>query len=176
MDVLRHALARRTRTGTFPPTPFAQRLCNAAALVHADVGVRVCSLEFGSWDTHYAQRERHDWMLRQFDDALTAFAADLETSEAGREALVVLFSEFGRRVTENASGGTDHGSAGLALVLGRRVRGGFHGRAPALDALDNGDLAVTTDFRSLYAHCIQHVFELEPSSVLEALYPPVEFV
>ena len=97
-------------------------------------------------------------------------------SEAGREALVLVFSEFGRRVAENGSGGTDHGAASLAFALGPRVRGGFHGRAPALDELDQGDLAFTTDFRRLYATCIEHVFELPPAEILGERYEPIPFV
>jgi uncharacterized protein (DUF1501 family) len=136
----------------------------------------VCSLELDGFDTHRDQRGRHARLMAQLDGALAAFAADLERSEAGRETLVLLFSEFGRRVGENGSGGTDHGAAGLAMALGSRVKGGLHGRAPALDRLDDGDLAFTTDFRALYATCLEHVFGLDPAAVLDPGFAPLDFV
>ena len=173
-DELRGTLVEAPTRVTYPAHSFAQELRQAAALIHAELGVRVCSIELGSFDTHHNQRERHDRLLAELDGGLAAFLADLEQSEAGRNAVVVLFSEFGRRVAENASGGTDHGAAGLALVLGASVRGGFHGRPPELESLENGDLAFTTDFRSLYAHCIRHVFELDPASVVGGTFPALD--
>jgi len=176
LATLRAALARPTPKIAYPGSDFAQDLRRAAALIHAELGVRVCSLELDGFDTHGNQRGRHDRLMGDLDRALDPFCKDLQKSEAGREALVLLFSEFGRRVEENASGGTDHGAAGLAMALGARVRGGLHGHAPSLDALANGDLAFTTDFRSLYAGCIEHVFGLDPARVLGASFPRIAFV
>lgn len=176
MATLRGALTRRSPKGDYPSSEFGQDLRRAAALIHAELGVRVCSLELDGFDTHREQRARHDRLLAELDRGLDAFFQDLQRSEAGRETLVVLFSEFGRRVEENASGGTDHGAAGLALALGARVRGGLHGAPPRLDALEDGDLAFTTDFRSLYAGAIEHAFALDPAAVLGAAYPRIDFV
>jgi uncharacterized protein (DUF1501 family) len=173
---LQAALGRSARRGWYPSSDLAADLCNAAALIHAELGVRVISLELDGFDTHKDQRGRHDHLMVELDRALTAFAADLETSEAGRQALVFAFSEFGRRVEENASAGTDHGAAGLAFALGARVHGGLLGKPPALDKLVDGDPAFTTDFRTLYARCIEHVFELAPAEVLGGAFPPVRFV
>jgi uncharacterized protein (DUF1501 family) len=176
---LREALARKgmdARQPSYPDSAFAQDLRTAAALVHAELGVRVVSLELDGFDTHRDQRARHDRLMRGLDGGLAAFLADLATSAAGREALVLVFSEFGRRVQENASGGTDHGAAGLAAVLGTRVRGGLHGAPPALDALERGDLAFTTDFRRVYAACIRDVFDLAPEDVLGNGFAPLALV
>lgn len=178
---LRAALAaERARTNgasiEYPSSPFARDLESCAALIHAELGLRVCSLELDGFDTHREQRNRHARRMAELDGALAAFAADLERSEAGRETLVVCFSEFGRRVAENASGGTDHGAAGLALALGARVKGGLPCAPPALDRLDDGDLAFTTDFRRLYATCLEHVFELDPGAVLGPGFAPLDFV
>jgi uncharacterized protein (DUF1501 family) len=140
------------------------------------VGVRVCSVALDGFDTHREQRGRLARLLAELDGGLAALCADLERSEAGRATVVLAFSEFGRRVAENASGGTDHGAAGLALVLGAGVRGGLHGRAPALDALADGDLVHTTDFRSLYAACIERVFGLASEDVLGGSFPALEIV
>lgn len=174
--LLHQALERRPSRVKYPVSGFARDLRTAAALVHADAGVRVCALELDGFDTHRDQRNRYERLMGDFDGGLTAFLQDLQASEAGREALVVLYSEFGRRVEENASGGTDHGAGGLALALGTRVRGGLLGRPPALDALDDGDLAFTTDFRRLYASCIEHVFGLDPAAVLGEEHAPLGLV
>jgi uncharacterized protein (DUF1501 family) len=176
LATLRGALARRGPQGGYPSSALGQDLRRAAALIHAELGVRVCSLELDGFDTHREQRGRHDRLMAELDRGLDAFFQDLQRSEAGREAIVLLFSEFGRRVEENASGGTDHGAAGLVLALGARVRGGLHGPAPRLDALEDGDLAFTTDFRSLYAGCIEHVFGLDAALILGASHPRLEFV
>jgi uncharacterized protein (DUF1501 family) len=170
------ALGQAARRGAYPAGDLAADLRNAAALIHAELGVRVVSLELDGFDTHKDQRLRHDKLMAELDRALSAFAADLETSEAGRQTLVFAFSEFGRRLEENASGGTDHGAAGLAFALGARVHGGLSGKPPALDKLVDGDPAFTTDFRSLYARCIEHVFELPPAEVLGGTFAPVRFV
>ncbi|MSR61197.1 MAG: DUF1501 domain-containing protein [Planctomycetes bacterium] len=173
---VRAAFEQRRPNVVYPPTDFAQDMRNAAALIHSELGVRVISLELGGFDTHRDQRIRHQRLMAELDGGLTALRADLERSEGGREALVLVFSEFGRRVVENASDGCDHGKAGPALALGSRVRGGLHGRGPSLTELDDGDLAYTTDFRSLYAGCIEHVFALAPEDVLGARFPALGFV
>lgn len=177
-DALERAETRSGRHGAanYPASAFARDLASCAALIHAEQGVRVCSLELDGFDTHKDQRGRHARLMGELDGALAAFAADLAQSDAGRETLVLCFSEFGRRVEENASGGTDHGAAGLALALGPRVKGGLHGSPPALDRLDDGDLAFTTDFRRLYATCLEHVLGLEPAGVLGPGFAPLDFV
>lgn len=172
---LQDAEARPRARVEYPDTGFARDLETCAALIHAGEGVRVGSLELGGFDTHRDQRGRHARLMAELDGALAAFAQDLAASEAGRETLVLCFSEFGRRVEENASGGTDHGAAGLALALGPRVKGGFFGVPPALERLDDGDLAFTTDFRRLYATCLEEVFGLDPAAVLGPGYAPLDF-
>jgi len=173
---VRAALHSAAPRADYPGSAFAQDLRSSAALIHAGLGVRVCSVELDGFDTHRDQRKRHERLMSTLDAALDALWKDLQRSEAGRETLVVCFSEFGRRVAENGSGGTDHGAAGLAFALGTRVKGGLHGRPPALDALDDGDLAFTTDFRALYASCLKHVFELDPKTVLGTDHAPLALV
>lgn len=174
--LLAEALEHPPGRARYPGSGFARDLRMAAALVHAAAGVRVVALELDGFDTHRDQRNRYERLMDEFDGGLSAFLQDLQASEAGREALVVLYSEFGRRVEENASGGTDHGSGGLALVLGGGVRGGLHGRPPSLEVLADGDLAFTTDFRRLYATCIEHVFGFDPSEVLGGEHAPLALV
>jgi uncharacterized protein (DUF1501 family) len=114
--------------------------------------------------------------MQHLDEGLGALLADLRRSEAGRETMIVAFSEFGRRVSENASGGTDHGKAGPVLVFGHSVRGGLYGRHPNLDRLDDGDLAFTTDFRSVYSTVVGTWFGGNARAVLGEGFPPLDLV
>ena len=112
------------------------------------------------------QSGRHANLLRQFDQALTAFWRDLERQQITKRVTVMVFSEFGRRVRENGSAGTDHGVAGPSFVLGGRVRGGLHGEHPSLTKLDKGDLIHTVDFRRIYAEICDDVLGADSSKVL----------
>jgi uncharacterized protein (DUF1501 family) len=109
--------------------------------------------------------------MSELDGALDAFRADLAGTEAGRRTVVATFSEFGRRIVENASGGTDHGTAAPMFVLGEGVRGGLVGEHPSLTERDGEDLVFTTDFRSVYAALIEELFDVDPAEVLGASYP-----
>jgi uncharacterized protein (DUF1501 family) len=114
--------------------------------------------------------------MGELDGALGALFSDLGGSPAGRNTTVLVFSEFGRRVKENGSGGTDHGKAGPMFVLGHGVKGGLFGKHPSLSELDNGDLAYTTDFRSVYSSLIQQCLGVDPKRVLGAAYPSLRFL
>ena len=114
--------------------------------------------------------------MRTLDRGLTAFFRDIRGRDFEEDVLVAAFSEFGRRVEENGSLGTDHGKAAPMFVAGAKVRGGLHGRHPSLTELDGGDLAYTTDFRSVYAALIERWFGADPTAVLGASYPPLELV
>ena len=175
-QAIRSAVASYRPHARYPAQPFADDLRTAAALIHAGLGTRVVSIELGGFDTHGDQRNRHDRLMRTLDTGLAAFLEDMEESEVGRETLVVVFSEFGRRVAENASRGTDHGCAGPMLVAGSAVKGGLYGAHPSLTELDEGDLVYTTDFRSVYASAIEWVFGVDPGVALNADYSPVRFV
>lgn len=149
---------------------FALALANVAALVEAGTGTRVFSVALSGFDTHVALRRRHDRLMARFDRALGAFLRDLERQELADRVVTMVYSEFGRRLDENASEGTDHGTAGPMFVIGGDVRGGLHGDAPSLRELDSaGDIAHTTDFRSVYAEVLRRCFECDPRRVLAAV-------
>lgn len=135
----------------FPPFPFAQQAKVAAQLIAADAGVPVLKLAQRGYDTHVNQRNQHDRLLGQLAEALAAVRAALIAAGRWDDVLIMTYSEFGRRAAENASRGTDHGTAAPHLLLGGRVKGGFHGAQPRLDDLDAGDLKFATDYRRLYA-------------------------
>ena len=142
---------------TYPETEFGWSLQQVAQLIKADVGLEVACVDAGGWDTHEEQGAADGWlggMIADFGAGLSAFYADLH--EHMKRVTVVTMSEFGRRVTENASRGTDHGHGNVMFVLGGGVQGGVHTRWPGLnaDALDDGDLAITTDYRDVLAEIL----------------------
>jgi len=159
----------------YPATSVGNSLRVAAALIDARMGTRVLSIELVGFDSHNNQKNQHDGRMRELDESLGAFLRDLRGTPAGKNVIVVAFSEFGRRVQENGSGGTDHGVAAPVLVAGWGVRGGILGRHPSLTDLDDGDLKHTTDFRSVYATVIEKWFGADPSQVLDQRYPPLAF-
>lgn len=173
--VRRAAAAYRTEV-EYPKNPMSAALRDVAALIEGGVGARVYSIAKGGFDTHTNQRQRHDALMTGIDGALGAFMADLGRSEAGRRAVVMVFSEFGRRVAENGSKGHDHGQAAPVLLWGHGVRGGLHGEHPSLEELNRGDLVHTTDFRSVYATLVRGLFGADPVPVLGAEYPELELL
>lgn len=137
--------------GDYPNHPLAERLSLCAQLIAGGFGTRLFGLELGGFDTHARQAPSHAALLGELSASLAAFQRDLAAKGVADRVVTLVFSEFGRRVEENASKGTDHGAAGPVLVLGRGVRGGLHGTPPDLGELEAGDLAYGVDFRSIYA-------------------------
>ena len=135
---------------TFPNTPLGRQMKDAARLAASDLDLPVIKVRLNGFDTHAGQKETHAERLRMLADALRAFADAMRAIGRWNDVLVVTWSEFGRRVVENASRGTDHGTAAAHFLLGGRVRGGHHGTPPSLQELDNDDLVHTADFRALY--------------------------
>lgn len=154
-------LAKRLRNSNtpsvhFPDNAFGKRLAVAAQLMLAGVKTPVIKLSIGSFDTHNNQRDSHGRLLKNLADGINSLAQTLVAHNMWQNTLIVTYSEFGRRVIENASHGTDHGTAAAHLVMGGAVQGGIIGATPTLTNLDNGDLRFTTDFRQLYASLTQH--------------------
>lgn len=128
---------------------FGQAMKLAGQLIHADLGVRVLTVSQGSYDTHANQAVTLDGLLTAFSDGIDKFMQDAVTGGFAHRVTVLVWTEFGRRVAENASGGTDHGSSAPMFLIGTGVRGGLHGGYPSLTDLDNGNLRMTTDFRGV---------------------------
>lgn len=144
----------------------ARQLDLVASLIELGVPTRVYSVSLGGFDTHADERGTQQRLLTELDRALSGFQARLAATDRGRQVVTTVYSEFGRRVTANASDGTDHGTAGPVFVLGRGVTGGFYGDEPSLTDLDDGDLRAGLDFRSLYASLLGSVLGAEPGQVL----------
>lgn len=135
----------------YPATPLAGKLKQVAQLIDAGLGNRVYYVTIDGFDTHSDQAAAHSGLLQQVGDALAAFTDDLQVHGHLDRVASLVFSEFGRRVQENSSRGTDHGAAAPLFVVGSKVRAGLIGKHPRLDDLDDGDLKFHTDFRAVYA-------------------------
>ncbi|QDU86105.1 hypothetical protein Pla163_32540 [Planctomycetes bacterium Pla163] len=158
--------ARAPLAADWPRHELARDLALVARLVRSGLGARIYQVELGGFDTHRGQPTIHAELLRQLGGALAAFQAELSAAGRADDVLTLVFSEFGRRVRENASAGTDHGAAGPVFVLGPAARGGFVGTPPDLEHLVDGDLPHGIDFRSVYATLESRWLGLDPSSDL----------
>ncbi|HTJ28015.1 MAG TPA: DUF1501 domain-containing protein [Candidatus Limnocylindria bacterium] len=140
---------------SYPATPLGRSLALAAQIVGSQLGTRVLYVQHGSFDTHTTQKQTQDRLLGDFANAIAAFYADLAAHGNDRRVLTLTFSEFGRRVEENASRGTDHGEAAPVFLIGGGIKGGLYGQHPDLAQLNMGNLPFTTDFRAVYATVIE---------------------
>jgi uncharacterized protein (DUF1501 family) len=140
---------------SYPPTPIGRSLALAAQIVGSNIGTKVLYVSHGSFDTHVSQVATQNNLLEQLSDALSAFYTDLAAHGNDRRVLTMTFSEFGRRVAENAARGTDHGEASPLFLIGGGVKGGVYGKMPDLGNTNMGNVAFTTDFRSVYATVLE---------------------
>lgn len=161
---------------TYPQTPVAQGLKLFAAALKKGIGLRIGYVVLGGFDTHSQQLNQQPRLLRQLGDALLAFSGDLAAQKLDGNVLTMTWSEFGRRVQENASRGTDHGTAAPLFLLGSGVKGGIYGDMPDLTSLDNGNLRHSIDFRSVYATVIERWLQADSKPVLGGSYPTLPAV
>lgn len=166
----------------YPETDLARHLQLTARLIDANLGGRVYYVAMDGFDTHENQRGGdaetvgHDALMRDLAEAVSAFLADVAAHGHAERVLLVAFSEFGRRVAENGSAGTDHGSAGPMLVIGPAVAGGLYGAPPVLDPdrlIDDGNLPVAVDFRAVYATLLDRWIGAPSEAVLGATFVPI---
>jgi uncharacterized protein (DUF1501 family) len=157
----------------YPATDLAQRLWQIARMVQADLPARVYAVRLTGFDTHARQAPAHAALLKTLGDALGAFHADLRKNGLAERVLTMTYSEFGRRVRENRSLGTDHGAAAPMLLMSGGLKGGFHGEHPSLTDLEDGDLRHGTDFRQVYATILERWLEVEARPILGQAYPPL---
>ncbi len=146
--------AKHKTTVNYDGTPVARNLNLVARMIAGGMATRVYYVSHGGFDTHTGQDNSHDRLLSQLDSALKSFFTDLKQQGNDKRVVLMTFSEFGRRVEENASSGTDHGKASCLFVAGGGVKGGLYGKAPSLTELSQGDLNHTVDFRSVYANLL----------------------
>ena len=160
----------------YPDLPLARHLHDVATLIRAGFGARVYYTSIGGFDTHANQNLTHGQLLGQLSESLAAFLDDLKAAGLDDRVLMMTFSEFGRRVKENGSRGTDHGAAAPMFIAGSPCRAGIVGHAPALGSLEDGDVRHEIDFRRVYAELLEHWLGVPQEPVLGARYEPLGIV
>jgi uncharacterized protein (DUF1501 family) len=172
-DRLEAVLRAEDKGASYPPTGLAGRLRVVARLIKGGGGTRVYYTSQSGYDTHATQLAPHANLLSELSGALKAFLDDLAAAKLAHRVLVLCFSEFGRRVRENGSTGTDHGTAGPVFLAGTAVRAGLVGQTPSLLDLEDGDLKTTTDFRKIYATVLDQWLGLPAKSALSGTFEPL---
>ena len=143
-----------------------QQLDLVAKLIVAGAPTRAWSVSLGGFDTHANEANAQSALLGSVSYSISRFLSQLRGSGRASDVTVVIYSEFGRRVKANASQGTDHGTSGPVFVIGDRINGGMYGDQPSLSKLVDGDLAVTTDFRDIYASVLERDLKADPAQIL----------
>ena len=166
------AIARKYKsTIPYPQGQLAASLNIIARMIAGGLTTRVYYASQGGFDTHAGQFNTHERLMTELNDTIAAFVADLKQQGNFERVLLITFSEFGRRVAENANGGTDHGTAAPMFVLGGRVKPGLFGKHPSLTDLDHGDLKFNTDFRSVYGTVLDSWLNTPSQIVLGRKFP-----
>ena len=164
-EVVKMARQHKAKT-VYPTTQLGQSLGLVGRMIAGGMPTRVYYVNHGGFDTHKQQEGRHEQLLGQMDAALKAFFQDLKVQGNYQRVTVMTFSEFGRRVAQNASGGTDHGQGSCLFVAGGGVNGGCYGQYPSLTNLSRGDLKFTTDFRKVYATLLDDWLKTDSQKIL----------
>ena len=175
-DRLQAATAKYRSSVEYPGSDLGQQLRRAAQILSGNLGTRVLFVSQGGYDTHAYQGDQHAQLLGDLAGSLAAFQRDLAAQGLAEKVAVLVFSEFGRRVDENASAGTDHGAASCVFVLGQAIKGGLVGEHPPLDKLGDGDLIYTTDFRGVYATLLDDWLGCPHQRVLGREFPRLPLV
>ncbi len=149
----------------------AYQLMNVSKMIRAELPTRIYYVNLGGFDTHANQLNSHQRLMTQFAQAMKGFYDELEATGHRSRVVTMAFSEFGRRVRQNASAGTDHGCAGPTFVFGDAVNSGLLGQYPSMTDLDKGDLIHTVDFRSLYTDLLEGWMKLDATAALGAKFP-----
>lgn len=160
----------------YSSSALGQKLQTVAKLIASDLQTSVYYVRLDGFDTHARQEGAHQSLLRQFSDSVLAFQKDLKKQGLDDRVLTFAFSEFGRRVAENASKGTDHGTAGPVFLVGSKVRAGLIGQHPDLDKLSEGDLEHHTDFRSVYASILSQWLQMAPQGIVPGDFPTLPLI
>ena len=176
-DILRSAPESYDSEVEYGANPFAQRLRDAAQVICADFGTRIYYAQHGSFDTHGGELPVHNKLWQEVSTAIGDFMDDLKDHGRDRDTLVLVFSEFGRRIKDNGSG-TDHGSGGVAFCIGGSVEGGLYGEYPSLKSADQlqGDLRFNNDFRSTYSTILERWLGLDPAPIVNGTFEQFDFI
>ena len=176
-DILRTAPEKYSSSIEYAANPIAQSMRSAAQVLFADLGTRVFYTQHGSFDTHSGELTSHAKLWQEVSGAIGDFYDDLKEHGREDEVVVLVFSEFGRRIKDNGSG-TDHGSGGVAFVIGSEVKGGMYGQYPSIREADQleGALHFNNDFRSTYSTIIEKWFGMDAVPIVNGTFEQFDFV
>ena len=176
-DIIRVAPETYSSTVEYANNPIARRLRDVAQVHLAGLGTQVFYTAHGPFDTHFDQLGSHTKIWQEVSGAISNFFDDLREHNAGDEVVLMVFSEFGRRVRDNGTG-TDHGAGGVAFAIGNRVNGGMYGAYPSLkpENLSQGDLAPNYDFRGFYSTLADKWLGLDPVPIVGGNFEQMSFV
>ena len=167
-DEIRGIAARVQNQAVYPNSPLANSLKMVAKLIGGGLPTRVYYVSQGGYDTHTNQVATQQRLLGDLGDSMKAFVEDMKAQGNMQRVLVMTFSEFGRRVAENANGGTDHGAAAPMFIVGNKVKAGLLGHYPSLAPQDlfQGDVKYNVDFRSVYAGVLENWLKTKSAPIL----------
>lgn len=164
-------------TAEYPATALGNQLKTVSKFINSGLQTRIYYVSLSGFDTHVGQQNQQGRQLKIYGDAVAAFVKDLKQTGKLDDTLVMTFSEFGRRVEQNASNGTDHGTANNILIYGGKLKkAGFYNHAPDLSQLDNGDLKYQIDFRDVYATLLDKWLNVDNRQVLTKNFSGLDFV
>ena len=176
-DILRTALDKYSSNIEYAENPTAQTMKDVAKVMFADLGTRIFYAQQGSYDTHSGEMATHSNLWHDVSVAVGDFYDDLKGHGREKDTVIFMFSEFGRRIKDNGSG-TDHGSGGVAFVIGGSVKGGMYGEYPSLKEEDQleGDLHFNNDFRSSYSTILEQWLDLEAKPIVNGQFEQINFI
>ena len=176
-DILKVAPEMYNSSVEYPDTPLARKLKGISQVHQANLGTRVFYTDHGSFDSHSNQVGMHDGLWRDVSAAVGSFFDDLRENDSSDDVILLMFSEFGRRVHDNGSG-TDHGAAGLVFAMGDGIKGGEYGEYPSSrpENLEQGDLVSGVDFRSVYSTILENWMGLDANPIVGGVYEKPSFI
>ena len=176
-DILKAAPQQYSSNVEYPDTPLGKKLKGIAQVHMADLGTRVFYCDHGSFDSHSNQVGMHDRLWKDVSEGVASFFEDLKEHNVGDNVIMLMFSEFGRRVHDNGSG-TDHGAAGVAFMVGENVKGGEYSEYPstAPEDLEQGDLVPNQDFRGVYSTILEDWMGMDANPLVGGVFEKPKFI
>lgn len=176
-DYIYEQSRRHPSSQTYPPTELGRNLKTISSLILSDINTKVYYVSIGSFDTHVNQENQQKRLFAELNDAMKTFVNDLKTNNRFQDVVLMTFSEFGRRVAQNASGGTDHGTANNMFFIGGGLKQkGLINAMPDLNNLNEGDLKHTVDFKSVYATMLHNWLNADDEKILGKKFDLMSFV
>jgi uncharacterized protein (DUF1501 family) len=176
-DYIYEQSRRRPSSQSYPATALGKNFQTISSLILSDINTKVYYVSLGSFDTHVNQENQQKRLFTELNEAVNAFVTDMKTNHRFEDVMIMTFSEFGRRVAQNASGGTDHGTANCMFFIGGGLKQkGLINPMPDLNDLNEGDLKHTVDFKSVYASLLHNWLQADDEKILGKKYQLLNFI